>query len=209
MRCAAQGRVWEASAAVRHQCSVRQLHQDAEAPIPHQDRRQLPAVRAGRRGKRPQPGGRREPDDAGHRVAEVREHADRDRSTPARPRSDPWPPRRGPSASPQPGRSSLPFARTTPQPSRRAPNASPPPPRPCARRRVPPANGRPAAASRRSRRAEARRVSRAGAPYRKALATIKVQERTYRQYRTGASLLTSTIARMKKDTKKYCAKPGA
>lgn len=56
------------------------------------------------------------------------------------------------------------------------------------------------------RRSEAKRLSRVGAPYRKANAAIKVQERTYKQYRTGASLLTDTITRMKKDSKKYCAK---
>lgn len=59
------------------------------------------------------------------------------------------------------------------------------------------------------RRTEAARMRRAGAPLRKAQAAIKVQERTYRQYRTGANLLNDTIARMKKDTKKYCAKPSA
>lgn len=59
------------------------------------------------------------------------------------------------------------------------------------------------------RRTEAARMRRAGAPLRKAQAAINVQERTYRQYRTGANLLNDTIARMKKDTKKYCAKPAA
>jgi hypothetical protein len=59
------------------------------------------------------------------------------------------------------------------------------------------------------RRTEAARLRRAGAPLRKAQAAIKVQERTYRQYRTGANLLNDTIGRMKKDTKKYCAKPSA
>ncbi len=59
------------------------------------------------------------------------------------------------------------------------------------------------------RRTEAARLRRAGAPLRKAEAAIRVQERTYRQYRTGASLLNDTIGRMKKDTKKYCAKPSA
>ncbi len=57
------------------------------------------------------------------------------------------------------------------------------------------------------RRTEAARLRRAGAPLRKAQASIRVQERTYRQYRTGANLLNDTITRMKKDTKKYCAKP--
>ncbi|MBO9532476.1 MAG: hypothetical protein J7513_05840 [Solirubrobacteraceae bacterium] len=57
------------------------------------------------------------------------------------------------------------------------------------------------------RRTEARRIARARAPYAKANASIKVQERTYRQYRTGAGLLSDSIARMKKDTKKYCAAP--
>lgn len=61
----------------------------------------------------------------------------------------------------------------------------------------------------RVRRTEAARLRRAGAPLRKAQASIRVQERTYRQYRTGANLLSDTIGRMKKDTKKYCAKPSA
>jgi hypothetical protein len=57
------------------------------------------------------------------------------------------------------------------------------------------------------RRTEAARLRRAGAPLRKLQSDIKVQERTYRQYRTGANLLNDTISRMAKDTKKYCAKP--
>ncbi|MEH3053156.1 MAG: hypothetical protein PGN13_03985 [Patulibacter minatonensis] len=59
------------------------------------------------------------------------------------------------------------------------------------------------------RRTESRKLSRAGAPLRKANAAIKVQERTYKQYRTGANLLNDSIARMKKDTKKYCSKAAA
>lgn len=59
----------------------------------------------------------------------------------------------------------------------------------------------------RVQRTESRRLRAARRPYAKLNAQLTVQERTYRQYRTGASLLSATITRMQKDTKKYCAKP--
>lgn len=56
------------------------------------------------------------------------------------------------------------------------------------------------------RRAENKKIYRAGAPLRKANASVRQHERSYRQYRTGANLLMDTISRTKKDLKKYCAK---
>lgn len=55
------------------------------------------------------------------------------------------------------------------------------------------------------RRTEAKRVYRAGAPLRKATTTVKLQERTFKQYKTGARLLDETISRTRKDVKRYCA----
>ncbi len=57
------------------------------------------------------------------------------------------------------------------------------------------------------RRSEQRKVYRAGAPLRKLDAQIRYQERSYKQYRTGANLLQQTITRTQKDAKKYCANP--
>lgn len=56
------------------------------------------------------------------------------------------------------------------------------------------------------RKAENKKIYRAGAPLRKASAAVRQQERSYRQYRTGANLLMDTISRTKKDLKKYCSK---
>lgn len=57
----------------------------------------------------------------------------------------------------------------------------------------------------RVRRAESKRVYKAGTPLRRANASVRLYQRTYTQYRTGARLLDETITRTKKDLKKYCA----
>lgn len=57
----------------------------------------------------------------------------------------------------------------------------------------------------RVRKTETARMYRAAAPLRTANALVRQQERAYRQYRTGANLLTETITRTRKDLKKYCA----
>ncbi len=57
------------------------------------------------------------------------------------------------------------------------------------------------------RRAEQKKIYNAGAPLRKANAAVRMHQRSYNQYRTGANLLMDTISRTKKDLKKYCAKP--
>lgn len=57
------------------------------------------------------------------------------------------------------------------------------------------------------RRAEAKKLYRAEAPLRKLNAQVRMHDRTYKQYRTGANLLQQTIDRTKRDAKKYCAKP--
>ncbi|MBJ7470374.1 MAG: hypothetical protein JHD16_03695 [Solirubrobacteraceae bacterium] len=57
------------------------------------------------------------------------------------------------------------------------------------------------------RKAENKKIYRAGAPLRKANATVRQHQRAYSQYRTGANLLMDTISRTRKDLTKYCAKP--
>ncbi|MDO9352528.1 MAG: hypothetical protein Q7T55_02470 [Solirubrobacteraceae bacterium] len=60
----------------------------------------------------------------------------------------------------------------------------------------------------RLRASETKRVYKAGAPLRKAKSSVKLLQRTYTQYRTGASLLDETLTRTRKDVKKYCSRPG-
>ncbi len=58
-----------------------------------------------------------------------------------------------------------------------------------------------------TKRTEARRMRTARKPLTAIEATIRRNDRTYKQYRRGAVLLDQTITRTKKDLKKYCAKP--
>ncbi len=157
----------------------------------------------------PQPRGAPEPHHDGHRIAEVREHAGRDHPAPPRPRRDPRPRDDAAQQRLSAARQKLAHsARSTPPQSARATSASPPPAKPSPKRGALPANAKPANASR-ACAAPKPPASAAPAPHSAKPSSIRVQERTYRQYRTGANLLSDTIGRMKKDTKKYCAKPSA
>lgn len=58
------------------------------------------------------------------------------------------------------------------------------------------------------KKSEAKRIYRAGSGLRAMTGTIKGHQRTYSQYRTGANLLADTLARTRKDLKKYCSPAG-
>lgn len=55
------------------------------------------------------------------------------------------------------------------------------------------------------RRSESRRLTKVGGPYRRAKAAVRSNERAYQQNATGVKLLEQSVARTKKDIKKYCA----